>query len=351
MLKKLALLALSVALTLLAAEGLLRLLGFGAVGQGSPWFAGGNHPRFLFQQDAASGYTLRPGFSGREVSMAGEFDEPVAIDARGLRQQAHPAPARPVVLALGDSMTFGEGVAADATYAALLERELGVRVENGGVPGYGSPQMLGRLERLLPVLQPALVLMTLSPLWDRQRCARPFVYLEGYIVAHSYPPRLMLIDGNLYLKELRGTWGPWTARLQAHSALARLTFPLVGESLRGWRRARRTETVPTTADYEATATAVAAARDRATAAGAGFLAVLIDSTDAELTRDRVALEPLLAARGVQTVALDEVAPDVDWPRLRYPRDQHWTAAGHRAVATALAGPVRAALAASRATLR
>ena len=34
---------------------------------------------------------------------------------------------------------------ADATYSAVLERTLGTRVDNAGVPGYSSTQMLGRL--------------------------------------------------------------------------------------------------------------------------------------------------------------------------------------------------------------
>ena len=53
----------------------------------------------------------------------------------------------------------------------MIERGAGVRVENGGVPGYGSRQMLGHLRRLLPAIHPRVVVMTLCPLWDRQRCA------------------------------------------------------------------------------------------------------------------------------------------------------------------------------------
>src|SRR6476661_7241380 len=112
--KKLLLSAVSILLTLLLAEVALRLLGAGGSGRGSAWFAGGNHPRFLFQADPLSGYALRPGFQGRQISRSGEFDVAVAVDAQGLRAQPHPAPPSPRLLAVRDSITFREGVPPDA---------------------------------------------------------------------------------------------------------------------------------------------------------------------------------------------------------------------------------------------
>src|SRR5436305_1219926 len=147
--KKLALSAVSILITLLFAEIALRILGIGAIGRGSAWFAGGNHPRFLFQADPV-GYTLRPGFQGREIAQSKEFDVPVAIDGQGLRAQPHTAPPQPRVLAIGDSMTFGEGVPADATWPAALERTLGGRgrrahrAQPPGGPAAGEP-IRGRL--------------------------------------------------------------------------------------------------------------------------------------------------------------------------------------------------------------
>ncbi|HYN19545.1 MAG TPA: hypothetical protein VE078_01195, partial [Thermoanaerobaculia bacterium] len=96
--KKLLLAGISVLVTLLFAELALRILGIGAVSRGSPWFAGGNHPRFLFQPDPASGYTLRPGFRGREIAFSKEFDVPVAVSKRGIREHYHSADPHPVVL-------------------------------------------------------------------------------------------------------------------------------------------------------------------------------------------------------------------------------------------------------------
>jgi lysophospholipase L1-like esterase len=40
------------------------------------------------------------------------------------------------------------------------------------------------------------------------------------------------------------------------------------------------------------------------------------------------------------VAADGLLPGASWPRLRYPRDTHWNAAGHEAVGKALAPRIR-----------
>lgn len=62
----------------------------------------------------------------------------------------------PTILAIGDSMTAGYGVAADSSYPAQLERELknlgyAYRVVNQGVTGSTTTQALGRLTRALAV--------------------------------------------------------------------------------------------------------------------------------------------------------------------------------------------------------
>jgi hypothetical protein len=344
--KKLALSAISVLLTLLFAEVALRIVGVGAIGRGSSWFAGGNHPRFLFQTDAASGYTLRPGFHGEEVSRGKEFDVPVAIDGRGLRAQPHTTPDQPGILAIGDSITFGEGVPADSTFSAVLEKTLGVHTDNAGVPGYGSPQMFGRLRRYLPLLHPRVVVMTLSPLWDRQRCASPFVYKDGYIVGQGYANRLVLLDGNLYLRETKlPGLGTATAYAERYSNLARLVLPaLAGAAHKALQH--RDEKPSTAADLEPTARNLQEARRLAEGSGAAFLAVLVDDRGPELRHDRELLQAQLREMGVPWVAADDLIPSARWPGLRYPIDTHWNAAGHRAMGQALAPRIRALLAAS-----
>src|SRR5690242_16647856 len=86
--------------------------------------------------------------------------------------------------------------------------------------------MLGRLHELGPRLRPALVIAALSPRWDRQRIAEPFVYKDGFIVASGYARKLHTIDGNLYLGDVR--WpviGTATAYAKRWSHVARLLLP------------------------------------------------------------------------------------------------------------------------------
>ena len=335
--RQLLLAAASALFTLLLAEAALRLLGYGREGQGSPWYAGGNHPRYLFQPAEVSGYTLRPNFQGWQVAPGREFAVRTVIDSRGLRDHRHTAPPRPLVLALGDSMTFGEGVQVEQTFSALLEARTGIQVVNAGVPGYGSPQMLARFRGLSRSLRPDLVLVTLSPLWDRTRCAEPFVYKEGFLVARGYADRLFLVDGNLVLGEVR--WpllGPATAWAKGHSALARLALPALGDAARKRRKSSAAQPQPAGDEaVEPTAEALADLQAEVHDQGAQLLVVLIESRGPHYEADRHALARQLDQRGIRYVALDDLLAGAPWNRLRYPRDRHWNAAGHRAVAAAL----------------
>lgn len=338
--KKLLVAGLSVLVTLLLAEVALRILGIGEIRRGSPWFAGGNHPRYLFQADPVSGYALRPGFHGREIAFTGEFEIPVEIGPLGMREHRHTAGPRPSVLALGDSMTFGEGVPADRTWSAVLEREAGIRVHNGGVPGYSTCQMTGHARVLLPRLRPDFVVVTLSPHWDRNRCENPFLYLDGYIVSQRHMARIHMIGGNLYLGDTRlpgiGTATAWAKHV---SYLARLGLPPLGDAARALTRRKEEPFRPSPELYEPTMQALSSIR--AQAGAAGFLAVLIESRGPDYEIDRAHLEEALKAKDIPYLSLDSV--QVDWPRLRYPRDQHWNEAGHRTVGRVLAPLIRTGL--------
>lgn len=336
-LKKIALAAVSAALTLLLLEGALRLTGVGAAGRGSLWFAGGSHPRFLFVPDAGTGYELRPGFRGREVAASGEFDTAVAIDGAGLRRHPPSAPPAPPLLALGDSLTYGEGVAAGETFPALLEARLGRPVVNAGVPGYSSQQMVGRGRRLVDRLDPPLVLVVLAASWDLDRCRRPFVYRDGYIVAWGWRDRLELVGGNLYGWEVRSRrLGPLTARWKGRSRLARLALPALADLARRVAGRAGARSMPAPEDWAPCGDALAAFAADLAAASRGLLVVLADSPGPDDRAATARVAASLAERGVPCLRLDDRLPADQLEARRFPVDRHWNAAGHRAVAAALA---------------
>lgn len=66
-----------------------------------------------------------PGFDGRVASLFGEFDVPVRLDARGYRNPLEADADAPIAF-LGDSFCFGWGVLPDQSFPTLVTARLGM---------------------------------------------------------------------------------------------------------------------------------------------------------------------------------------------------------------------------------
>ncbi len=127
--------------------------------------------------DSEIGWTLKP--RAESCIGAGEafgdeiyFEAPVFTDDNGFRS-ALPGGPTPLgsVLAVGDSWTFGYGVAHEASYPGQLDAMIAPAVVTVASPAYAGSQAVQLAKRWAPRLQPrALVYLELG-FWERGACS------------------------------------------------------------------------------------------------------------------------------------------------------------------------------------
>lgn len=276
-----------------------------------------------YRWDAVTGYRLRPNLSFTFATA--EFTTRIATNSHGLREpEPTPGDVRPVVLVLGDSFAFGHGVDQEQSFPALLQQRLGgrARVVNSGHPGWGTVQEAAWFDAEGRGLAPKVVVIgfVLNDVLANSGEFRFSPTATGWLRHLPFPaigttleyllddPRFVLFrlgfnvaygatDHTLCLVP-DGCAKGWAATAQV---LARLAADI-----------RAQGAVPVLAHLPTRPETGGAEPQRQAGHGAGQLAAIAGQAD---------------MRFVTVGGLDAAA--------FYPRDGHWTAAGHRVAADTL----------------
>ncbi|MEL7061608.1 MAG: GDSL-type esterase/lipase family protein [Acidobacteriota bacterium] len=349
-------LAASVLVSLLLAEGAVRWLAPQPLVETEPG---------LYEADPPRRFRLQPGHRGR-ISNLVEFDTIGRIDARGLRVADDPASPPPSqresdarrLLVVGDSFVFGWGVDAEDALPAQLEAILAARedaasVENGGVPGYGLPDVADWFEVYGLDLAPDVLIVCVflgNDLLDATEAARAAPWVEG----DSGGVRRSLHRGSHFLRLVKRSAPP---------GLQRRLRALVGLD-EAWELAYLRQAFgsfakdPPPAIEEgrvASSRSLARLAERARQAGVEPMLVLLPAAlqvDSErwlattrlLEVDPMLYDPEVPNRFFARQAAELGLPLVDLlPSFRaaegplyFTYDPHWTVAGHRLAAERIA---------------
>jgi hypothetical protein len=168
--------------------------------------------RGQFAFDPRLGFVSRPGFTSTEANH----------DAQGFRlvpEGPGVATGSPI-LATGDSFTYGAEIADDGSWPALLQADLGRKVLNGGVVGFGLDQIVLHTEQLAVRDKPGLLVVGFIAddlrrseyrrLWGKEKPY--FDLVEGKLALRNVP---VSPDATipLHLRFLRDVFG-WSALLE-----------------------------------------------------------------------------------------------------------------------------------------
>jgi len=300
----------------------------------------------------------RPAITGKRVSS--EFEYAFTHSAQGMRGPEEFAAMRPPgtklrVLVLGDSFTYGVGVADDEIFVDRLRRALpGVEFINAGCSGYGQREQLAILDQLGAALRPDLVVATFfwNDLGDNFNKDWP---------AFGFDPAGRVVRADLAVPDdfdplTRRSAQPIDERRRARNtvylkrlyrgALRSLRYRMFGVQTR----------FPTTpaeraAAWEVTRPYLAMMKARAAEIGAGLLLVSIpgqDRIDPDAHIDGIeplavnveeTLTEVAAALEIEYWSLLEplrAAHEASDERLYYFADRHLTVSGNRVVADILA---------------
>jgi len=287
-LRRLAVVALSLGLALAGAEMVVRLA--------RPQIRE-RYPDGLYLPSATRQYRMRPAFRG--VFRYPEFTTPVRINGQGLRAERDygpPEAGRRRILAVGDSFTMGYSVVEERTWVRLLGPPW--EVLNAGVPGYSTWQELAWLEEEGWAFRPEIVLLGFFLGNDITDNVRPELPVE-------------LRDGRLIAAGVRTAWLP----LARHSDLYHLAWRA--------RRGRPAGEDRAETGWQATAGLIDRLAHRCRERGVRLIVVIIPDRGEEGRNRRMAA--LCVRAGVEAV---DLTPALRGPGLYFPQDGHWTELGN-----------------------
>lgn len=268
MLKKLGVSLGSLIVLLLVAEGVTRLFF-----EAPPQLETLSGPQWVRPVDPPIGREMIPGTRSAWFFPGCSYNEEktveVSINEHGLRGRGFPAEkaeGMTRILCIGDSMTFGTGVADDETWPADLQEELearGRRVEvwNCGVEGTDTIEQVAFFERRLLGFEPDLVILTF--------------YVNDAQVGEA--PKVKHSSLDLLLLRFAGQKPAWAARqLRSVSRLAELIARRlwVRISMKQYNASNRQPYATDSEQWKTVQAELRRVRDLCKAHGVGFCMVL-----------------------------------------------------------------------------
>jgi len=322
-------------------------------------------PADLFQPDPEVRTRLRPG--AEVVFETIEYRSTVRVNRLGLRG-AEPGQGAYRVLALGDSFTMAAQVSEEQSWPEQLEGLLGaargeaVEVLNAGVNGYGTFEAAATLERLHGQLRPDAVVLGFylgNDLRDNKNHEVPPPRVQ---MPMKTPAEIAAWEARLVVERERASlsriYAMWLAarvlqaddfRIQEYRDEVRVfaepdrlaeQLPHTEAALQRLASTCERLKVPCTVALIPPAYGVHTARADATFEAFGLAAP--DDLDGPARAIAAAAPPPLAVVDL-TPALREAASEP----LYYTFDPHWTPAGHRVAAEAIAAAITATTASGR----
>ena len=342
-LKNLTVLGVSTLLCFVAMEVVLRVV--------TPIKTFVNPLRSFHRHDPELGWRGTPNLKARFSHV--DFNVLVRSDAQGFRERQStnsPGQGSPLLVVLGDSLTWGWGVENGEVFTDVMQNELGslADVRNCGVYAYGTLQELLLLRRCLTNgLRPrsVVVMFCANDFYDNINPAavRPSLAVEGTQVAlRNYP----------VAEKIKGWFGNLVKRSYLLSAIDYvIAFRREKRHVAGLER--ETFTNHTVAAGPRTAMAYVLTEFKQTCDRAGarlwfaFAPAFTEAQTGAVSEVSNTLKSLCEQAGVPLLDLTpdfRAAGGERPPDLFFAHDSHWNAKGHQRVGRALARRLRPELA-------